>query len=32
MGSSVVHKLIEAHLADGEMTPGAEIACGSTRR
>ena len=26
MGSSVAHKLIEAHLVDGEMTPGAEIA------
>jgi aconitate hydratase len=26
MGSSVAQKLIEAHLVDGEMTPGAEIA------
>jgi aconitate hydratase len=26
MGSSVAHKLIESHLLDGEMTPGAEIA------
>ena len=26
MGRSVAHKLIESHLLDGEMTPGAEIA------